>query len=162
VILGPKRTPADGLAIASAPDVLAALALYNGLTLDLQRGNTEGTLLASAARTADTASADQTNHNARGALIFFNVTVAGGGSGFRLVIQAKDPLSGSYKSLNQYPSAAITTVTGLYVLLLYPGVATTGLLDVISNQALPRTWRVLADHTDATSHTYSASYALIT
>jgi hypothetical protein len=121
------------------------------------RLNTEGTLLASAARTATVTTATQTNHNARGVFLFLRVTAASGTGGVRARIEWVDPL-GSAKTLHAVP--AYVTVVGTYTYLLYPG-SPAGASELNSSTPLPRTWRVIVDHGDATSYTYSLGYALI-
>lgn len=129
---------------------------YNGSTWDLQRGNTEGTLLASATRTATTTTPDQTNYNARGVLVFFNITAVSGTGGLTLSIQWKDPVSGTTYS-NLLVGSALTTA-GARIYQVYPaasgGTASTG-------AALPRTWRVSVAHGDASNYTYSVGYAYV-
>ena len=52
--------------------------LYNNNTWDRFRNNAEITLLESATRNSDTASPYQTNYNARGVVIYLNVTAVPG------------------------------------------------------------------------------------
>jgi len=133
--------------------------LFNGTNWDLQRNNTEGTLLANAERTATVYGSDQTNYNARGLIVFLNVTGASGTGGLYVVIQGKDA-TGQYYTLNTSPPAV--TGTGRFVYVLYPGATGTG-DDVVQTTSLvlPRTWRVNIAHGDSSSYTYSVSYALI-
>jgi hypothetical protein len=132
----------------------------NGASYDPELGNTHGTLLASAARTATTSTADQTNHNARGVVLFVNVTAASGTGGLTVQPKGKDPVSGGYYRLNAPPSAI--TGTGLYLFEVYPGASGTG-GDVAQRTAgaLPRTWAVTVVHGDASAYSYSLGYALI-
>src|SRR4051812_21405518 len=65
--------PADAMTAANAGIVAAAPELFNETTFDRQRGNTEVTLLASAARTTSTGTPTQTNWNARGAIVNLNI-----------------------------------------------------------------------------------------
>jgi hypothetical protein len=125
------------------------------------RLNQEGTLLASAARTAGSVSPIQTNYNARGVVVFINVTAASGTGGLKPYVTGIDPISGSPVSLHTWPTAI--TATGLYIIVLYPAstmVATTSVKAVIS-LVLPRRWGVNVNADDASSYTYSLSYALI-
>jgi len=146
---------ADGTANPTVPLVGVGVELYNGATWDRQRGNLQGTVLASEARTATVDSADQSNYNGRGAHIIINVS---SGSGFSVVpkVQAKDPISGSYYDL--LVGAAITT-TGMVVLRVFPGA--TAASNLTANDILPRTWRVRMEHGDTTSATYSVAYAIV-
>jgi len=146
---------------AAATGILAVGGFaYNGTNFDRVRANTEGTLLASAARTASISSADQTNHNASGVLITLNVTAVSGSAGVVLRISGKDPVSGSYHNLNA-AIASITTV-GLRTYYIYPGIAAlnNGATQPV-NAILPRTWRVTVTHDNADSITYSVGFALI-
>lgn len=134
--------------------------LHNGITWDRQRNNIEGVALASAARTASTASPDITNHNARGIMVMLNVTAASGTGGLQVRVQAKDPVSGNYLGINSAP-AAITAV-GMQVYVLYPGANTTNTdIAQVSGLLVPRTLRIFVSHGDGSSYTYSVSYALI-
>jgi hypothetical protein len=141
-----------------------ASSLYNGTTFDFQHANTEGTLLASAARTATTTSANQTNHNARGVLVTLNVTVAGTG-GLTVRVWALDPISGSQIALDGNAPAAITA-TGRYAFMLYPGIVEatktgSGFIQQTRSIAVPRTWFAQVAHADGSSWTYSLSYQYI-
>ena len=145
---------ADGKGATSIVSVEGML--YNGSTFDRQRGNTEGTLLASAARTATTGSATQTNHNAKGVICTINVTVAGTGN-LTLTVFAIDPVAGPWSQL--VASGAISTAT-YQTIVAYPGAVTSGGVTAAS-LPLPRTWFARVAHTDASSWTYSVSFSTI-
>lgn len=148
-----------GDGIDGADSDAAATYLHNNASFDRARNNTEGTLLASAARTATVSSADQTNHNARGVIVYVNVTAVTATPSVVFTIEGKDPVGGAYKAL--LTATAITDVTGmgLYAFVVYPGATASAGLQ--SSLPLPRTWRVTATHGDADSITYSCAYALI-
>lgn len=129
--------------------------LFNGTTWDRQRGNNNLTLLASAARTATTTSADQVNYNARGAHFYINVTAAGT-STLTVSIQVKDPISGNY--ITVLTSAALTG-TGTTALKIYPGI--TGVSNSSASDTLARDFRVNCVKGDASSWTYSVSASLV-
>ena len=112
-----------------------------------------GTLLASAARTATTASEDQTHGDYVGAHVIINVTAAGT-STLTVTIQGKDPISGDYYTI--LASAGLTT-TGMTVLKVHPGITAAANLSV--SDILPDTWRVSCAKGDASSWTYSVSYS---
>lgn len=135
--------------------------VYNGSgNYERWRNNTEGTLLANAARTATTTSATQTNHNARGIIVFLNISVSGGTGGLQLRIRVKDPVTGAYFSVNAAPTLLIAT--GYYAFILYPGIgATVGDVTQTTSGVLGRTWDILVTHGDATSYTYNVGYQLI-
>ena len=132
--------------------------LYNSSSLgSLPRNNTDLSLLASAARTATTASADQTNYNGSGKVrVVLNVTVASGSGGLQVVVQGKDSISGNYYALNASPSAVLTT--GTYVYDIVPGgeTAANGITQA-TQTFVPRTWRVNVVAGDGSSYTYSIS-----
>jgi hypothetical protein len=129
---------------------------YNNATWDRQRGNTAETVLASAARTITTASADLTNYNQRGVHVAVNVTVAGT-STLTVTLQGKDPVSGAYYDI--LIGTAIAAATGLVILKLYPGIGT--LAGAAASDILPRTWRVNCAKGDASSWTYSVGANLV-
>lgn len=143
---------------------LAKPQLYNGTSWDRVRNNTQGTLFASAARTATVSSPTQTNYNARGVQVIVNVTAVSGTGGLIVSIRGIDPISGSYYRLNVDP--ATITATGLYVYELYPGSTTamSGALPNVTQRSsgvLPRTWYGSVFANDSSSYTYSVSYSLI-
>ena len=135
--------------------------LFNGTDYEPQHGNTEGTALASAARTATTyAAAPITNTNARGIMVWLNITAASGTGGLTIRVRGYDPVSG-------LPAIVSTngnnyTTTGLKYLVLYPGKIDQGALtNDFDSGPLPRTFDVGVQHGDASSYTYSLGYSLI-
>lgn len=117
--------------------------------------NYDGTALASAARTATTNSADLGNPDARGVMVFFDVT-AGATLLLTLSIEGKDPASGKYVSLMS--GASVTGVaTNMYV--LHPAITETANVDAAV--PLPATWRIKVTHGNATSTTYTVGYSLL-
>lgn len=151
----------DGLAPQNAFATQGQGYLYNlpasGGTWDRQRGNVEGTALASAARTTTTASSPLTNHNAAGVRIFINVTATSATPSITIAVQEQDPISGNW--IDILVSAAITTTGQKTTLIVYPGTTVTA--NVSAAAPLPRTWRINATHSDADSITYSVGYCLI-
>lgn len=131
---------------------------YNGTTYDRWRNNAEGTLLASAARTTTASSSNQTNYNARGVMIFLNVTVASGTGGLTVRINGIDPVSGALRGIPTAPT--IVTAVGHYNYVMYPG-ASGGVVSSVSALPLPRSWMVQVSAGDASSYTYSIGYSLI-
>lgn len=127
----------------------------DGVAADML-GNTEGTLLASAARTTATTTAVQTNHNARGVLLTFNATVVGTGTA-TLSVEVLDPVSG-----NNYAFATgAASGAGQNSLLIYPGVLDADVTPDARSCALPRTWQAKVAKSDGSSWTYSLGYSLI-
>jgi hypothetical protein len=127
------------------------------------RNNTQGTLLASGARTATTVSPVQTNHNAKGIIVFLNITLASGTGGLQVDIRGRDPVSNNPADLIPIPTAI--TAAGLYLYELFPGSSTAGVAGANKVQqrtqgVLPRSFDVAVLHGDASSYTYSLGYAL--
>lgn len=139
---------ADGL--AASRNLPAGGMRWNGASWDRERGNLEGTLLASAARTVSTASALQTNYNHRGVILELTVTSAGTGTVSVFI------LSGTGAALAAY---AGTTVTTTYV--WYPGVIAADVTAVAKAGVLPRSWHGSINKSDGSSWTCSLTYALI-
>ena len=133
--------------------------LFNGSTWDRTRNNEEITILASAARTATTDSADLVNYNAKGVMIILDITVDAVSVGLTLSILMKDPVSA--KDVTIWTAAAAATGVGTDVYLIYPGVLAADFngSEAVS-MALPRTWVLRVTTADADEATYSigASY----
>lgn len=133
--------------------------LYNGTTWDRQRNNEDVVLLASAVRAANTASAIQTNHNARGVVLLLDVTAnAGGAETLSVVLQTRSPLTTIQTSLVVSPAEAFGGVAGSRLIMLYPGVLDADLSnapDIGASLALPRTWIATVVHSAAGNWTYS-------
>lgn len=110
----------------------------------------------SAARTATTNSGDLDNGQHRGLHVVIDVTAVSATPSVVFTIQGKDEVSGAYYTL--LASAAITG-TGTTVLRVYPGL--TASANLVANDVLPKTWRVLATHADSDSITYSVGACLI-
>jgi hypothetical protein len=152
--------PGDSLASVAGLRVVAQHELFNGSTWDQQRNNTQGTLLASAARTSTTVSPTQTNYNARGVQVVLRVTSVSGTGGLQVSIQGQDSASSAWYMLNALPSAV--TSTGTYVYELYPGIGSaSGQITQRTSGTLPRTWNAVVTHGDSSSYTYSLGYSLI-
>jgi len=149
---------ADAVAVATLGELLtlARNSLFNGTAWDRARGNTEATVLASAARTTTTNSADQTNYNARGVHVLLNVTVVPGVDTVTLSIQGKDPVSAVYYTLL---TGLAVVGAGMNVYKVFPGI--TAVANGTASDVLPRTWRVAVTHSAATSFTYSVGAALV-
>ena len=107
------------------------------------RTSTLITLAAAGAATFN--SADQNNENGRGVHVIVDITVATTTS-VTFKIQGKDPVSAAYYDL--LTSAALTG-TGTTLLTVYPGL--TAATNTVVSQVLPKTWRVNAVVTGASS-----------
>lgn len=128
---------------------------FNESNWDRQRGNTNLTIFASAARTSDPTPADKTNYNAKGLHVVLDCTVSGTGS-ITLTIQGKDSVSGSYYTL--LAGAAVSSIsTNVYK--VYPNAPVTA--NVSAPDIIPRTFRVIVTHNNANTITYSVGASLI-
>jgi hypothetical protein len=115
----------------------------------------EGTVFASAARTATVTSADITATAGQGVVVVLDVT-AGSTLSLTVAIQRKDVASGKYVTV--LTGAAVTGVsTNTYK--VYPGLTAAANLTV--NDVITGTFRVVVTHGNATSATYSVGYALV-
>lgn len=159
----------DGASVKLTNTSLTVVGSGSFSTENISHLNTAGSLLSSAARTADTASADQTNLYARGVLILVDFTATpNDAQTMTAQLQAKDPVSGKYLTVSAFTAltasalgAAPTTET--YGFLVYPGAAETAVVakHEVQALALPRTWRVNMDHSAAGSWTYSVGYSYV-
>jgi hypothetical protein len=114
--------------------------------------NQEATVFASAARTASSDSADQTNYYWRGVVLVIDVTAITASPSVVFTVQGKSTLGSDYYTI--LVSAAITA-TGQTVLRIYPGL--TAAANLVASDVLPYKWRVSAAHGDADSITFSVS-----
>lgn len=157
----------DSVSNPTAPLIGACELLWDPAASVWRRAmaNHEGTLLTSAARTAETASAVQTNYGCVGVIAVLNITVASGTGGLILRFVATDPTSTNPIVLNVDISPAITT-TGRYGFELSPGSSTAaaggnGFLHQRTAGRLPLTWHARITVGDASSYTYSVGYMLL-
>ena len=128
--------------------ILAAVFVTVALTTKDANAGME-TLLASAARTATTSTADQQKVVNRGVYVFLKVTAVPTVETLTVTIQGKDVDGTYYTILASTASAATGTVT----LKVYPGLPNTA--NVSSNEVLPDLWRVTVTHSASGSFTYS-------
>lgn len=137
---------------------------YNDTDWERVRGNTSaGLLIGAGARTVQTQGTQQVNRCARGVLISLNVTAASGTGGLTLRIQGASSPSGTgstMRNLNAAPTAVTAISTTTYV--IYPGVgAAAGDVTQQTSGILPRDWRCEVFVGDASSYTYSVTFALL-
>jgi len=131
--------------------------LYGGSPVALT-GNTDITLLSSAARTATVASDDQQAYFARGVLVALVVSAVTDTPALTLKIQGKLP-SGDYYTLLE--ASAAVTAAGTAIYLLHPQAGTAaGDITQVANFPIPLNWRVQVVAGDADSATY-AVYATV-
>lgn len=154
-VTGSNFEQAPGSAI---PTKAVLMGISDGTNIQAMKGNTEDTLMASAARTATTSSPNQVNYNARGVIVVMNITAVPGVDTVTLAIQGIDPASGNVYVIS---SDAAIGETGLRQVLVYPGAGAEVSMEKISPVPLPRTWRVAVTHSGSGSFTYSIGYQLI-
>jgi hypothetical protein len=118
--------------------------------------NTEGTALASAARTATVSSADLTNTGKRGIHVYLDVTASAATPSITLKIEGKDSLSGDYYTILE--SAAVTGASN-NIYKVFPGA--TAVTNLVANDIIPKTFRITMTHSDSDSITYSVGYCLV-
>lgn len=144
--------------------------LFNGTTWDRQRNNEQLTVLASQSRTANTASADQTNYNHRGVMVFLDITATpNNAETLTPTIQIKDPVSGKYFIALQSPVITASTLgatptAATFVFVLCPGIDTAafgGTANKMVSAPLPRRWRVNVFHSAGGAWTYSVGASMI-
>ena len=118
--------------------------------------NLDFTLLASAARTAETDSADQTNHNFRGVTIIVKTTAETSTAIITPNILMKDAVTGDYVTIWTAAATITTLTTNIYQ--LYPGVLAADFdgTEAVSI-ALPLTWIFRMTVANANSMTYSVA-----
>lgn len=146
------RTVTDAKSVGSGLQTLPTLMLFNGSKWDRQRNNIEQTILASAARTLETDSADLINYNGKAQLLIVSITAETATPTITLTIQVKDPVSGAYVTI--WTAAAGLDAVGVYTYLFQPGGAAGSYTEAV-NLRIPRTWRVKVTVADADSMTYS-------
>ncbi len=133
--------------------------LFNGVTWDSVRGNVEETILAAAARTANTTSADNTCHNSERLLLFVNVAALTSTPTISPTLQIKHSISSNY--LTVWTAASAIAASGTYAYYFADGAASNGgaFTQVLSFGLPARTWRVNMNHSSASTITYSVSAA---
>lgn len=128
--------------------------------------NLEGQAAPSAARTTTFSSADLTNVNCRGVIVYLNVTAAPGSpgptSGLTVAIAGKDPVSGGYAPLATFDPVNAAGGGVPYVFELSPG-AMPSVGGALQRRAgvLPFTFRITVTAGNTDSYTYSLGYALV-
>lgn len=110
-------------------------------------------LLSSAARTATTNSADQTNTARRGVVVVVDVTAVTATPEATPKIQRKNA-DGTYTDIFTAPAAITATGKYVYVMATDAGTAS-GAFAGMGAEPLPHTWRLSMSHADTDSITYS-------
>jgi len=117
-------------------------------------------LLASAARTASTASIKHENRFATVLRLYLNVTVASGTGGLQPQIRGYDPISGNAVALSTGGTAITATGTFVYEMGLAEATAVGNVKECLS-RPLPIIWDVNVVHGDGSSYTYSLAAEVI-
>lgn len=114
-------------------------------------------LLASEARTANTASARQEDNYNSSVRLYLDVTAVPGAGGLQVVIRGYDQASGNAVELSA--GGRPITQTGTYVYEMRRGPVPeeqAGVIEV-TDRMLPASWDVLVKHGETSSYTYSLS-----
>ena len=125
---------------------------------DAVRSNVEVTLLASAARTAETNSSDQTNYSGAALIVVVDVTVDPAAAAITPELQIKDSISGNY--FTAWTAGTALSATGTAAYLFQPGGAAGSYTEAV-NLRLGRTWRFQMNVADSDSMTYSVSAVVL-
>ena len=159
--IGQAENPEDSnAALPNNPQFVHSVkSIFNGTAWDRERSNEEATLLASAARTATANSADQTNYNGRGLLVYVDVTVDPAAASITPSLQVKDSIGGGYFTI--WTAAAALTATGDAVYYFGDGVSGGSFTESLPFGLPARTWRLAMTHADADSITYSVSAVVL-
>ena len=151
----------DAAGTAATLGVLARAEGFTGATWDRIYNNTQGILLASAARTASFNGPMMTAFNARGILLAISVTAVSGASPQLIVaISSPDPSSSSYVNLLTLPAI---TATGEYAGVVYPGASGTN-ANILASAAFPLARSVVTGYGisgSSASFTFSVGYFMI-
>jgi hypothetical protein len=124
-----------------------------GYELSAAPSDAPADILASAARTTTTDSADQVNAGVWGAVFVLNLTAFTTAASLTLKVQRKNA-DGTYTDIFTAPAAI--TALGKYVYVVAPGIgAVASEFAGTGNKALPGDWRVEVVHGNGNSHTYA-------
>lgn len=112
-------------------------------------------VMASAARTATTASGDFTNTHYRGLIVFVNISAINLTPSVTFTIEGKDHVGNYFTIL----ASAAKTGTGAFQMFVHPDI--TAAANVSAAAMVPRTFRVNVTHGDTDSMTYSIQAQLV-
>ncbi len=121
---------------------------------------TSRVLLASAARTASTASSKQTDIDAPALRLYLSVTGAPGGQGLTVVIRGYDKVSGGTVELTTGGDPVTQPGVYAYEMSFAPDPPFGNVRDVAS-RSVPYQWDAFVKHQDGLSWTYSLSAEII-
>ncbi|MCX6587084.1 MAG: hypothetical protein NTX13_10965 [Acidobacteria bacterium] len=127
---------------------------------EISPANPSLVLLASAARTASTASPQFSQSGYKGIRIWLTVTVASGTGGLRVLLRMKNPIDGAMQEINAGGTNVTTTVTRIYD--FYPNIgAAAGFVQESLGRQLGQQFDIQVVHADASSYTYSVQAELL-
>lgn len=132
---------------------------WNETNWEFSRGNTSGTVRTSSSASATYTGSDLTNYNARGVLVFTNITQLPGSASttWATKVQAKDPVGGGYIVIASGPARS---ASGLAALMVYPGISeSSGALSKV-NSAVPRDFRVLVSLSTGAANAGSSIFSV--
>lgn len=135
--------------------LLAVLLLAAAFAAEAQNTVRNGTIFASAARTATVNGQDMSNDAYKCVVVVLDITAAPGGDTVTLTVQGKDVLSGKYYTLL---AGSAESSTGTKTYSVCPGITVTA--NVSAAQILPQTWRAIVTHSAGGSFTYSVGYSI--
>ena len=132
---------ADAAGNPTAPFILGAAMRFNGASWDRMRNNINTSTGDTGAKTATGNGATQTNYNASGAIIVFNIGTVSGTTP-TCVFKVQGSTDGGTTWFD-VPGAVTPSITasGTYVLAVYPSV--TPAANAAVSFPIPRTWRVV-------------------
>lgn len=146
----------DGTAIPTAPTVGSVPLLYNGATLDFERGHVEvPDIIPQGNYSTLQTTATQTNPNNGGVVALMRVITAGASGSIQLKIQSYDLSAGFIDLL----AGTAVTATGSYRYTVAPGVGEVA--GAKSADVLPRRWRIGVINTGGQVWEYRVSYILV-
>lgn len=122
---------------------------------------TSRVLLASAVRTANTASEVQKDYYARALRFYLNVTAVPGTVGLSVVLRGYDRISGNAVELTAGGTPVVAEGTYVWEIAESPGSAAAGSVIESAGRAIPYEWDALVKHSGAGSFTYSLSVEVL-
>lgn len=130
--------------------------LFNSKTYDRERNNQDVILFDKQSRTFPAFQYESpviTNFNSRGAIIIVNaLDINVLTDDFNIIVEGLEPGSGNWYNILVSPSL---TVSQLYIFKIYPGL--NPILGFVTNDILPRNWRVVVRHNTVVAMNYGIS-----
>lgn len=150
----------DGTLIIQASAWTSGAAIVSIVDLVASSQNMDLIILPSATATSSRTGADIVNPCFKGLIAILNITAASGTGGIKVLLRAKDPVSGNYRNLVALPASA-QTATGTFVVIFYPSTLSGTSADGTSQQPLPTIFDIQGSPGDSTSYTYSIAISLM-